>query len=519
MKEEQNILGPFSFDEKKNWAEQFFRFDIRAFEKLLREKGEAFWLREGERRALNIFHAAAERVPAYKDFLKRHKIRHERVTTIQEFQNVPVTDKKNYVQAYPLEERCWEGDLSTSNLVAVSSGTTGEPTFWPRGGFQDFEAAVVHELLYRFHFSIDKCSTLLVIGFPVGMYVSGVATLQPSSLVAAKGYNLTIASVGNNKNDILRVVQHLHKHYDQIILVGHPLFMKDVIETGKRMGIAWGKKRLHTMFCSQGFSEEWRRYILEGAGVPFTLDTAISTYGSSEFLLMAYETPLSIFTRTMAGKDKLLAKEFFGDAPLPDLFQYNPFIRYIETQNDNFLFTAASGVPLIRFNLHDGGKIIPFSQMRQILDAKLPDWKNIFSKEEDGGRIWQLPFLALSGRSDYTVVFYAVNIYPDHIRQALETKVFFNKFSGKFVMRKGYRKNMDEFLEIAIELGQDVTPPEGFAHVVRDAIVNHLKKVNMEYNDAARHVAKDLRPRIKLVPYQDPKYFKPGVKPRYIAAG
>jgi len=274
---------------------------------------------------------------------------------------------------------------------------------------------------------------------------------------------------------------------------------------------------LHTMFCSQGFTEEWRRYVLRRANILFRWDTAVSTYGSSEFLLMAQETPLSIFARTIAEKHKVLAQAFFGNAPLPDLFQYNPFLRYVETEENDFLFTAASGVPLIRFNLHDSGKIISFHQAREILDKGLPEWRQLFSKGAGSGRIWQLPFLALSGRSDYTVVFYAVNIYPDHIRQALETKVFFKKFTGKFVMRKGYRRNMDEFLEIAIELRQDVTPREGFARIVRDAIVNHLKKVNLEYTDAIHHIAKDIRPRVTLRPYQDETYFRPGVKPRYIA--
>lgn len=518
MQKRHNVLASFDFSEKRNWVEEFFRFDIMGFERMLREKDQAFWIAEGEQRALKIFYSAATRVPAYKDFLKRHKLRPETIRTIKEFQSVPITDKKNYVQAYPLEKRCFDGDLTKTNIIAVSSGTTGEPTFWPRGGFQDFEAAVVHELFYRFHFSIDKYSTLLVIGFPFGMYVSGVATLQPSSLVAAKGYDLTIASVGNNKSDILRVVQNVQKHYEQVVLVGHPLFIKDVIETGKRMGISWDKKRLHAMFCSQGFSEKWRRYVLSQANVPYAWNTAMSAYGSSEFLLMAQETPFSIFLRALIEERSSLGKELFANASLPDLFQYNPFLRYVETEQENFLFTVASGVPLIRFNLHDSGSIIPFNRAREILDKEYPEWRLLFSKGKGASPIWQLPFLALWGRSDYTVVFYAVNIYPDHIRQALELKQFLTRITGKFVMRKGYRKNMDEFLEIAIELKQGLAPSKDFMRMIRNAVVSHLKRINIEYLFIVNHnPEKDLRPRIKLAPYQDEKYFTPGVKPCYIA--
>ena len=40
--------------------------------------------------------------------------------------------KADYMQAYPLPERCLGGSLRGSDRVAVSSGSTGQPTFWPR---------------------------------------------------------------------------------------------------------------------------------------------------------------------------------------------------------------------------------------------------------------------------------------------------------------------------------------------------------------------------------------------------
>ena len=50
----------------------------------MRQKGENFWHKIGEKRALSLFHEAAERVPAYKDFLHEHKIHHADVKTIKE---------------------------------------------------------------------------------------------------------------------------------------------------------------------------------------------------------------------------------------------------------------------------------------------------------------------------------------------------------------------------------------------------------------------------------------------------
>jgi phenylacetate-CoA ligase len=67
---------------------------------MLRENSPEWWEREGEKKALVTFHQAAQRVPAYKDFLKKHNVNPEKVVTIEDFkQFVPVMTKneqKNY---------------------------------------------------------------------------------------------------------------------------------------------------------------------------------------------------------------------------------------------------------------------------------------------------------------------------------------------------------------------------------------------------------------------------------------
>lgn len=499
MPEGDALLSQFDFTRNKNWAAAFLGFDAAGFLRLLRTRDEAFWQRAGERRALTLFHAASRRVPAYRDFLKKHKVRPERVRTIADFAQVPPTDKWNYVKAYPLHRRVWDGNVAQADLVAVSSGTSGEPTFWPRGGFQEFEAGVIHELIYRSLFEIHKRKTLLLIGFPMGVYVSGIATVIPSWLVGQKGYDLTLVTAGNNKPELLRAVEHLKKEYEQVVLVGHPFFIKDVLETGREQGIKWRDRRVRMMFCSEGFSEPWREFVIRQAGVSPTLTTAISTYGSSEFLLMAHEMPFTVGLRKRLMKDAALLRELFGDKPLPNLFQYNPFFRYIESVNDELIFTSASGVPLIRFNLHDSGRVLPLGTVR---GAK--------------PNAWQLPLVALWGRSDQTLVFYAANIYPEHIKLALEERQFLRKLTGKFVMRKGYLRNMDEYLEINIELKKGLKPAKTLARRLTGRIVKKLEAINMEYLFLRTHLDKNLVPKVVLWPYQSEKYFRPGLKPRYI---
>ncbi|HCE86940.1 MAG TPA: hypothetical protein DEP08_04090 [Candidatus Jacksonbacteria bacterium] len=504
MSNESNIFSAFDFKKDRNWIDWFYRFDIAKFETLLRTKNESFWQKAGERRALELFHAAAERVPAYKDFLKKHDIRHMEIKTILDFRGVPLTDKENYIQAYPLKKRCWDGSLARQAVIPASSGTSGEPKFWPRGGFQEFEAGVIHELIYKNIFHINKHKTLALIGFPMGVYVSGVATVLPTWLVANKKYDLTLMSIGNNKSEMLRAVRNLYKDYSQILLIGHPFFIKDVIEAGKNEGVLWSKMKLGLMFCSEGFSEGWRRYILKQADMSFGRNMAVSTYGSSEMLLMGHETPLSVFVRTALEKNTTIAQKMFGDIAMPDLFQYNPLFRYIESVHDDLVFTSASGIPLVRFNLRDSGKVIPFVSIKKIISKTNAD-------------DWELPFVALRGRSDQTIVFYAANIYPEHVKAGLDDVKFYGKLTGKFVMRKDYLKNMDEFLEINIELTKETKTRSSLAAAIQKEVVKKLRKINMEYLDASSRFGEKLIPRIILWPYQHEKHFRPGLKPKYIA--
>lgn len=497
--------------QKNNWILDYYKYNLTNLEKNLKNKTENFWHKAGDKKVLKIFHQAAQKVPAYKDFLYKNKIKHEKIKTIADFKNVPITDKKNYISAYPLIKRNWDGNMDGLKLIASSSGTTGKANYWPRSSTQEYEAAITHELLYKNFFKINEYKTLLIIGFPMGVYVSGMATVLPSWLVAQK-YQMTVVSAGNNKAEVLKVIKNLSGDFEQIILVGHPFFLKDVIETGKDEGVKWNKINLRLMLCSEGFTEVWREYLMNVAGIKNKFGNIISTYGSSEMLLMAYETPLSIELKELAEKNQEVQKKLFGRIHTPSVFQYNPLLRHIETVNRELIFTSNTGLPLIRFNLHDSGLTLNFSKAAAVLDEHRPDWK----KSIKPWPIWQLPAVVLWGRSDHTIIFYAANIYPEHIHHALHQHEFIPKLTGKFTLRKGYKKNMDEFLEINLEIRTGVKATTGLAKNIGQSVTETLKAINMEYQFLWNNLDKDIRPKIKLWPYQHPKYFRPGLKPKYI---
>jgi phenylacetate-coenzyme A ligase PaaK-like adenylate-forming protein len=174
--------------------------------------------------------------------------------------------------------------------------------------------------------------------------------------------------------------------------------------------------------------------------------------------------------------------------------------------------TADCGTPLIRFNQHDAGTLFTQKDIaNSVADAK-------FTKAvENLPWRWNLPFVTLSERSDRTLVFYAANIYPEHIQRALNQSAFFPKLTGRFVMEKRHTKKMDPKLYIVVELQPHSKENTSLKERLQKEIHATLRTVNREYHDASeRLVDKDLAPHVELRPYQDGTYFKAGVKARYI---
>src|SRR5450432_979727 len=81
---------------------------------------------------LDLFHQAAGSVPAYQDFLRGHGVEPAEVRALADFGRLPLMTKENYHTRYPLPQRCRAGRLDGCDMIAVSSGSTGRPSYWPR---------------------------------------------------------------------------------------------------------------------------------------------------------------------------------------------------------------------------------------------------------------------------------------------------------------------------------------------------------------------------------------------------
>ncbi|WP_066424484.1 phenylacetate--CoA ligase family protein [Anabaena sp. 4-3] len=468
-----------------------------------------------ESSVLDLFHDVAANVPAYQAFLADRGINPDAVQSFADFQKLPAIAKENYISRYPLTDLCRNGQLDGCDMIAASSGSTGKPTFWPRFFTDELQIATRFEQIFHDSFAADNKRTLAVICFTLGTWVGGMFTTNCCRYLASKGYPITVITPGNNKDEILRVIQELGGNFQQVVLLGYPPFLKDVIDTGISRGVDWQRYQMKFVMAGEVFSEEWRSLVGERVGSQNPCYDFASLYGTADAGVLGNETPLSICIRRFLAQNPTAAKALFGESRLPTLVQYDPVSRFFEVQNGQLWFSGNNGIPLIRYNILDTGGIIPYNDMLQFLaDWGFNQLENLTSQTPDSPRgIHQLPFVYVFGRSNFTVSYFGANIYPENVTVGLEQPVIKDWVTGKFVLQVKEDADKNRFLSVVVELAPGVEGSEDKRQAITTSILNQLLRLNSEF---ANYVPKEYQtPQVMLTPTGDREYFPIGVKHRY----
>jgi len=465
-----------------------------------------------ENQVLALFHRCVTEVPAYRKFLETQGINPAAIASYPAFLELPLMTKANYMQAYSLPECCFGGSLKGSDRVAVSSGSTGQPTFWPRSVAHELEVAVRFEQVFSDSFQAHERSTLAVVCFALGNWVGGLYTTSCCWHLARKGYPLMVATPGNNKAEIFRVIRELSPHFEQTVLLGYPPFIKDVIDAGKAEGINWADYKPKLVFAGEVFSEEWRELIGQRIGLASPCFDSASLYGTADGGVLGNETPFSIAIRRWLAKHPDAARSLFGESRLPTLVQYDPASRFFEVHEGTLVVSGENSVPLVRYHIADKGGVIGFEEMWNFLkqhgiqsldELRLP---NSFHPRN-------LPFVYVFGRADFTVSYYGANIYPENVTVGLEQPEIMTWTTGKFVLETQETKNGDKVLHITVELLPGIESNTEMAPIISASIREQLLRLNSEF---ANYTPEERQlPQISLRSFADPEYFPAGVKHRY----
>jgi len=461
--------------------------------------------------ALQVCSRTARATPAYRAFLAEHDLAPEGIVSIDDFRSLPPLTKQNYLLQHPLPDLCRNGRLEECDMIAVSSGSTGSPCFWPRFLTDELGIAVRFEQIFHDAFRADERRTLVVICFALGTWVGGMYTAACCRHLATKGYPLTVITPGNNREEIFRVVQELGPLYEQVVLCGYPPFLKDVIDTGRARGIDWTPYGIKLVMAGEVFSEEWRTLVGARAGMQDIYADSASLYGTADAGVLGCETPLSICIRRFLSQHPEASRALFGESRLPTLVQYDPNSRFFEVQEGQLLFTGDNGIPLVRYNILDTGGVIPCNEMLAFLATCGFDPRTELGPDRRGIR--PLPFVYVFGRSDFTVSYFGANIYPENITVGLEQPEIREWVTGKFVLEAREDTDRNRSLAITIELAPGQTGNPERQQAAAASILTHLLRLNTEFANYTPPEYRSLQ--VYLLPTGDPDYFPIGVKHRY----
>lgn len=482
---------------------------------------EEDFIKRGELRALELFHLMSQRVPAYKDFLQKNAINPEQIKTIADFKKVPILDKKNYLTQYDLTDLCWDGLLAKKQYtIAATSGSTGEPFYFPREHAQDLQYSITAEIYLLNTYEIQKKSTLYINGFGMGVWIGGVFTYQAIKLLSERrNYPISIITPGSSKEEILNAVKKLGKQFDQIIIAGYPPFVKDLLDEGVRRGVNWRSFNLKFIFSAEGFGERFRDYISKVSGINNPFKDTLNHYGTVDLGTMAHETPLSILIRKIVSSNSNCAiKLFKHEFKQPTVTQYSPEMFFFEDIDSTLVCSAYSGLPLVRYSLKDTGGVISFATIKSVLSENGIDINHEITKNNLNDVVLNLPLVYIHERNDFTVKLSGANIYPEEIRRALNNDAIQKFVTGKFQMQIIFDDNQDQVLEINIELKTNVRSTLEIEKRCSTVIVKELLLRNSEYKYLYSLLPKKrIIPRIVLKDYGDPSYFKSGIKQKWVS--
>jgi phenylacetate-CoA ligase len=499
----------------------FFQYppNINKRLKELKTKPAFYWENLGKRYLDKLIKFTIATTPAYRKFLKDNGIDYRKITGFKDLEKLPIMDKNSYLRQYHYQELYPNKNLNLKTISATS-GSTGEPFYFIRGENLDGQGLYVVELAFLNQWDIEKLSTLIVLGFGLGIWIGGLHNYYIYYRLSDK-YKITTAPIGTNKELILKTINKLHQFYDQLILVGYPPFIKDIGDEAKNYEIDFKKIKVRILNAAEGFSEEFRNYIAKIYGLENIINDNINIYGTVELGTMAHETAFANLIRRIAVEKDKVFKAIFPEANrIPTLAQYHPYIVFFEEKEGNIIASGyGESIPLIRYSFPDKGGVIKFDEMIKRLKSVGVD---IFKEAEIWkikDKILKLPFVYVYERTDFAVSLVGILIYPEYIKNALIKKDLQRYCTGKFSMLIEYDKKMNQKLIIHIELKKNIKPNKKIEDLVKKEIINSLLKNSSEYNHlyytASEKYKKQLEPEIILHLYEDPTYFKAGIKQKW----
>jgi len=411
-----------------------------------------------EAQALAAFHRAAASVPAYRTILQEAGIRAEKIKRAADFSTLPILDKANTFQRFPIEALCRDGELGRLGSVLTSSGHSGIFAF----GLNEAEtlpafSAWIDDLLDLL-FEVRSKRTLLINCLPMGVKVPTQAC--------------TLAETSVRPDMAVSLVKSLGRHFSQIILVGEAAFIKHVLELGRQSDVDWHQHLVQIILGEEPLAENARKYFeaMIGTDVARPEDGIVaSSMGVAEIGLNLFSeippaSPLIALRRLLHENAGLRRRLFGGEKVVPSLFTYDP--RRILTEFDaagRLVLTTLEPhlrIPLIRYATGDRGSFLQLpEEIRPDVEAAGISWTVLQS----------VPIVAIAGRGEHASAGESP-VYPEEVKEGIyHTHSLAALTTANFRLVSGEAQ-----VRIRIQLSPGVTPTMEIENGFRAAISHYV---------------------------------------------
>lgn len=474
-------------------------------------KKQNFWIRQQKENIKKLFLEIIKSIPNYRDFLVRKKYKFPKKFDSSE---VPQVNKKDFFKKYSLQSILPKEQLKKKGFVLTStSGSTSEPTYFLRDELVDYHYSIIAE---NFLNNGKKGSTLLINCFGMGVWIGGLITYQAFRMASLRGNPVTIITPGINKKEIFNALQKLAPMFDNVILSGYPPFIKDIVDESELMGIDLKKIPIRLVFAAESFTEKFRDYLVEKCGIQSAYYDTMNIYGSAELGAMAFENPGTILIRKLILNNADLHDSFFEDKKIPTLVQYDPRFTNFEIKQKRILISGHSSTNLIRYDIGDNGGVYQYEEVI----SKFKELGVDLIKEANrlGIKLFELPFVYIYERADFSTTIYGLQVYPQTIKQALENKIFFSQITGKFNLLTKYNKRHDQYLEVNIELIKGKKSNKALKTKLEQYVIKALLDASSEFRELTKMIGvKRVKPKVILWENGHRKYFQSGVKQKWVS--
>ena len=485
----------------------------------LRSYKSADWSRTNLESILTRFKDAYKNVPAYQEFIKSLDVDTASIDTVKGVERIPSMSKANYLRVYPWENLCKDGALVNNPLVlTATSGSTGQPFYIPRTD-DIHESAMIFHRLFIERSGLDKSkSTLVIVGFGMGVWIGGVLTYEAFSRISERGWPLSIITPGVNKKEIFDALNRIGSSYEQIILCGYPPFVKDLVDGAPEHGIDWKRWNMRILCAAEAFSEHFREHLMQKTNMKDPYRSVMNIYGSAELGTMATETPLSILLRRLALKHEALYRKLFSEAHrLPTLAQFVPgFTSFEVAEGGKVYATGGTTLPFIRYDIGDQGGVFTYSDAGKMCKEVGIDLAKEVERVGIADTVTELPFVYLYERADFSTKLYGAIIFPEHVKIGLQNPRLEKFITGRFTMTTENDVEHNSYLEINVELHHGVEDGESIRAILVDSVIKSLIASSGEYKNNHINMRDRVMPRIVFWPYEHPKYFSPNVKQKWV---